>query len=279
MVKQAPLSGRVLDTHLAAVEFDQMLDDGQPQPGPPGIAGARLVDAVEALEDSRQLFLRNPGPSSVTEIRTAARLSIDRDANAAGLRRVARRVGDQVPEHVVQLGRIGRQPCRRRRLWRSPPPAAAPRADGFSSSITDCSSSRASHRCQLERLLAGIEASQAKQVLHEALHAPRVRHQDVVEPAPIVRVDVRFGKRLEVSAHGGQRRPQLVRDVRHEVAADLVRAAQIRDVVQHDHDADAPPPASDGAARAVRIRARVARRRRARPARRAAARATRPRAS
>ena len=44
-------------------------------------------------------------------------------------------------------------------------------------------------------------------------------------------------QRLDVAAHRGERRPQLVRDVGDEVAADAIGAAQIGDVVQHDDGA------------------------------------------
>ncbi len=54
-------------------------------------------------------------------------------------------------------------------------------------------------------------------------------------------------QRLDVAAHGGERRAQLVRDVGDEVAADAIGAAQVGDVVHDEHGA--------------------ARRRRARPAR------------
>ena len=48
-------------------------------------------------------------------------------------------------------------------------------------------------------------------------------------------VDERFGVALD----GGERRAQLVRDVGDEVAADLIGAPQIGDVVQHEHRAAA----------------------------------------
>ena len=50
-------------------------------------------------------------------------------------------------------------------------------------------------------------------------------------------LDVVFGQRLDVAADGGQRRAQLVRDVGDEVAADLIGAPQVGDVVQHEHGA------------------------------------------
>ena len=48
-------------------------------------------------------------------------------------------------------------------------------------------------------------------------------------------VDQRFGVALD----RGQRRAQLVRDVGDEIAADLIRLAQVGDVVHHEHRAAA----------------------------------------
>jgi hypothetical protein len=42
-------------------------------------------------------------------------------------------------------------------------------------------------------------------------------------------------QRFGVALDGGERRPQLVRHIRDEVAPDLIGAAQVRDVVQHEH--------------------------------------------
>ena len=45
------------------------------------------------------------------------------------------------------------------------------------------------------------------------------------------------GQRFDISADGRQRRAQLVRDVRDEIAPDLIGAPEIRDVVEHEHGA------------------------------------------
>ena len=69
----------------AAVQLDEVLHDRQPEPGAAGIAGARLVDAVEALEDPRQILVRN-----------ARALVRHRDRDATG-RRSTRRRGCVLP--------------------------------------------------------------------------------------------------------------------------------------------------------------------------------------
>src|SRR5829696_3071162 len=52
-----PLAQTALDGDPAAVVLGYVLDDGEPQSSPAGRLGARLVHAVEALEDARQLRL------------------------------------------------------------------------------------------------------------------------------------------------------------------------------------------------------------------------------
>ena len=60
---------------------------------------------------------------------------------------------------------------------------------------------------------------------------------DLEEPARVLPLLERPGQqRLEVAVDRGQRRPQLVRDVGHELGADLLEPPQLGDVVQdHDH--------------------------------------------
>ena len=61
-------------------------------------------------------------------------------------------------------------------------------------------------------------------------------------------------QRFDVAADRRQRRAQLVRDVGDEVAADLIGAPQVGDVVQHQHRAAAAAARDTGAARATNVR-------------------------
>ena len=90
---------------------------------------------------------------------------------------------------------------------------------------------------EIERLLAGVEPRQPQQILDQPLHPLRVPRDDLEEPPPLVLVGVALRQRLDVAADRGQRRAQLVRHVGDEVAADLIRPAQLGDVVQHEDDA------------------------------------------
>ena len=53
-----------LDGDPAAVDLRDVLDDRQPQPGAAQVAAARLVDAVEPLEQPRQVLRRDAAPWS-----------------------------------------------------------------------------------------------------------------------------------------------------------------------------------------------------------------------
>ena len=90
----------------------------------------------------------------------------------------------------------------------------------------------------LERFLAGVEPREAQQVADEPLHAQRVARDDLEEPPRLFRRRL-VGERFDVAANRGERRAQLVRDVGDEVAADLIGAPQVGDVVQHEHRAAA----------------------------------------
>src|SRR5580692_5074191 len=57
--KPRAAAGSILRAHLAPVQFHEMLDDRQPEPGAAGVAGARLVHPVKPLEDARQVRFGN----------------------------------------------------------------------------------------------------------------------------------------------------------------------------------------------------------------------------
>ena len=100
----------------------------------------------------------------------------------------------------------------------------------------------------IERLLAGVEPREPQQILDEPLHALGMARDDRQEPPALLGVAVALGQRLDIAADRRQRRAQLVRDVGDEIAADLIRAAQVGDVVQ-DHDGAVGGIAAGGAPR------------------------------
>ena len=94
-----------------------------------------------------------------------------------------------------------------------------------------------SHGDQVERLLAGVEARQPQQILDQPLHPLRVPRDDLEKRPRSSASASPSRQRFDVAADRGQRRAQLVRDVGDEVAADLIGAPQLGDVVQHQDDA------------------------------------------
>src|SRR5512134_698058 len=60
--ERGALPGRALDPDRARVGLDDVLHDGEPQPGPPGVAGTLLVDAVETLEDPAEVLRGDADP-------------------------------------------------------------------------------------------------------------------------------------------------------------------------------------------------------------------------
>src|SRR4051812_23929487 len=93
--------GAIFGDDRSAEQFHEVLGDRQSQAGAAGIPCARLVDAVEALEDAQQVFLGNAGPLVRYGNRRAANGTSDVDADRRAFRRVGGRVGDQIAKRVV----------------------------------------------------------------------------------------------------------------------------------------------------------------------------------
>ena len=92
-------------------------------------------------------------------------------------------------------------------------------------------------RDDFERFLPGVEPCEAQQILHQPLHPFGVPRDDFQEPPALVGARAAVGERFDVAANRRQRRAELVRDVGHEVAPDLIGAAQVGDVEQHEDHA------------------------------------------
>ena len=145
---------------------------------------------------------------------------------------------DLQPLPLDALGQIGRAPIGTARRRRS----------ACTSAVSCCASSRASRsRSRTSRSMRPVWRSITSRNCRRCSGSTRLVHQ-----------------RFDVAAHRGQRRAQLVRHVRHEIAAHAIGPAQIADVVQHEHGAAAV------GARGRRLRAENPRAARRRSPRRAA---------
>ena len=110
---------------------------------------------------------------------------------------------------------------------------------GASSATTPSMIDRSVGRRELGDFLPGVEPRQPQQVGDEPFHPRRVAEDDLQELAGLAVVAL-LEQRLDVAANRGERRAQFVRDVADEVAAHLVGALQVGDVVQDQHDAARP---------------------------------------
>ena len=86
-------------------------------------------------------------------------------------------------------------------------------------------------------LLLRVEPRQPQQIAHQALHPSGVAIDHFEKLPPLLGFDRIVHQRFDVAAHRRQRRAQLVRHVRHEIAPHAIDPAQIADVVQHEHGA------------------------------------------
>ncbi len=96
-----------------------------------------------------------------------------------------------------------------------------------------------SQRRDLERLLPRVQPCKPQEVFDEALHARAVPGDDLEELARLLGVALVIQERFDVSANRGERRAKLVGNVGDEIAPDLIGAAKIGDVVEHQNCAAA----------------------------------------
>ena len=110
----------------------------------------------------------------------------------------------------------------------------------------------------LEGFLSCVEAREPQQIAHQPFHPVGVPGDRLQERAVLSGIRDTVEKGLDVSADGCQGCAQFMRDVGDEVAADLVRAAQVRDVVEHQDGAaclgsrDGGAPGDEGRTRGDR---------------------------
>ena len=151
------------DAHRPAVGLHDLLDDGQPEPAAAGVAGARLVEPDEPLEDPLALVLGDPGAVVLDdELHGLVSLAHRDHTPGAG---VPRGVVDQVAHHLRQRRLVAADPRRRRpRTCRR---RARRGARGRASASTRSSRST-SAGARSDRALVG--PGQQQQLLDQPLH-------------------------------------------------------------------------------------------------------------
>ena len=175
---------------------------------PARIPRARFVHPIEALEDTRTIFLGNSWALVEHVDRDAIVGPCSHYADRREFRPIGARIRDKISQHIVQLGGI--------RLCDSG--AVADRDQHLLPPRLECRCKIGHHRVRepaqvarrnIERLLAGVEPREAQQVLDEALHPFGVARDDRQETLRFLRGRVSFGERFDVPANGRQRRAQL----------------------------------------------------------------------
>ena len=99
--KRGPTAGNALHLDLAAMQFDDVSRNGEPQPSAPGIARLAAIHAIVPVEDARQLITRNAA-TSVDDAHSHARLVQwhDLDLDDPGGRGVAHGILDEILQHA-----------------------------------------------------------------------------------------------------------------------------------------------------------------------------------
>src|SRR5207249_11929614 len=106
--ERAALAGAAPHQHLAAVERDGVLHDREAESGPALLARARLVDAVEAFEDAREILRRDPRAGVLDLAPNPGFIAPQRDPHPPPLR-VLHRVVDQVRHRLLEQRAISLQ--------------------------------------------------------------------------------------------------------------------------------------------------------------------------
>ena len=245
----------------------------------PGAGRIALVaDLVEAVEDVRQLLLRDADAVVLDlDAHPAARRPRDRQRTSPPRLREAHGVVEQVVEHPVERVLGGHHDGRLSTSPRSRTPcasAARPRLGEVARRRkSDTSTGRS-----VERLLAGQQAAALEHVVDEARHAVGLLQDEVERARSLRRVgQVVLLQGLRVQLDGGERRLQLVGDVGDELLL-LVRVAARRqrlgELLGQADDEEEEQRAADGEQDPVGARRRRTPTRRPRPRRADAERTT-----
>ena len=220
---------------MATVRLRDVLDDGESEARPTEVAAARLVDAIEALEQPRDVLSGDARPLVVHADHDLAADHVHGDDDGAPVRAVLHRVVDEVDDRLLEEGRVhGRE-------------GTVPGGDferdllGLRLGLADLDGGP--YHLADVRLFGG-EVAPVLRLLHR-----RQREQvadDRVEPIGLpgddahkaVRgrriVDGTVVERLRETLDGRDGRLELVRHVGDEIATHRLEPLQPRDVVEHD---------------------------------------------
>ena len=108
-VKRRALALAALRPDPASVQLDELLADGQPEPGAVGLLGERIVEPLEGLEQSLQIVGAMPIPVSATD--TCTQLGLGRtwtSTRPAWVNLMA--LDSEVEQHLLDPRAVGLRP-------------------------------------------------------------------------------------------------------------------------------------------------------------------------
>src|SRR5690606_12495368 len=208
-----------------------MLDDRETEPGSAGRPRASGVDPIEALGDSRDLIGGNPDAGVLDRQLRAVAARTPRDVDAPGRRRETDGVVDQVVENGVQLDLVAEQRAVGLEVQLEGAPLGASRelADDALEEPRDVDEFLSGAR------LRRLEPRELDQILEDLRHPVRLATHLLDRDRELLRQLVVLPERVEIAANHGQRRAQLVRCIRDEIAAHRLELHLPGDVA-HDRE-------------------------------------------
>ena len=233
-VNVEPRRPRRLDPDASVHPVHELAADVEAEPGAADAAGQVRVEAVELLEDPPLLApagCRGPGRRRGSGRGCRGASSATRTRAAVG--RVLDRVVDEVRQHLAQLVRVGRD--RRQRVGaprrRARPSAGACARTASTTSVASAAASQLSiamHICP--------ESSRLAQRMSLTIRASRSASLEMTSSRPValrlLELDVAALERQRRAVDRGERRAQLVRDGRDEVALQLLDRALLGHVAE-----------------------------------------------
>src|SRR6266516_5740087 len=227
--------------HAPTVRLDEVLHDREAEPGPALGARSSRIGAVEALEDAGKVLGRDTGSGVLDRQQRGTTLALGRDRDPAARGRVAQRIVEQIGEDLAGGVGVGSDGLRRGADVEGELDPVRLRATGegrpcLAGDGTDVDPLR----CRAPA--SGLDARQVEQLFHQPLHAVRIVENDAGELLGLGSRRRLVGERFGVAGDRGQRRLQLVRHVRHEVAPDRFQAPELGDVPDPEQGASVGEP-------------------------------------
>src|SRR5216684_815060 len=223
-----------IDPDAAAVNFDKMFGDGEPQPGAADFAGTSHINAVEALEDARlvRLWDSDAGIRNRKGYFGAVRGSADHDL-AAGwsvLHGIVQQILQNFGETAAVRGDV------RQRLLQIHGDTqvflGGGALRGFDAALDELGNAQAAN---LQFQSVAIHFRKHEQIVGEPCQPLRVLENDLEEADSILRIVEGAGEqRFRKTLNRGERRSEFVGNVGNEITAYALELAQLGDVMQHD---------------------------------------------